>query len=436
MVSVLRSSRAVTLYGLCRALPLELIQLILKHAILDNPKPLAVAAQRSRICLASSFLAGVLYSFAPVWDHLYLGYDTNITVDSIYASIKNSVARPLNLSVHVWKGPDGPLAADRTKKIRTFLHTFFSVLQPHFHRLRAIDIICWDREGSETILDYITKSDCSGVEDMRLALILTQDPDIDTLRGPFMSSLPSLRTMRVQRSFLPSCFEQVGKTATDLRIALIKEVDRATWEDVRHMLLSFPIITHLELAGVPCAFFPPLQPPKIRFDFLTHLCVMIGSKSMMDVVQTLSAPALSHLKLVTLNRRAVTMFISSASHLLSRPVTVRFDFAGNFRARDIAAVLGAFTSARVLDLSYCRSRRTTRVVDALKILGDNNLQITYLPSSFIEQDIMDVLSNASLRTCEFIVANDLDDRWSCTTYRLMDGNVFSVRSRREELWSF
>ncbi|KAJ6470772.1 hypothetical protein C8R47DRAFT_1200348 [Mycena vitilis] len=404
MIPARRCPKAATLYNLCHSLPLELLQLILKCAVLENPNPLSVAKQRSRICMSSKFLAGVLYSVAPVWDYLYLAYNSGITRESLDASIKNSVLRPLSLAVRVWRGPDGPLVEDHTRNVQIFLHTFLSILEIHFHRVRAVDIVCWDRQSSELILAYLTKFDCSLVDDMRLSLSLSLNPDVDVLRRPFVSSLPSLRTLRFQRSFLPSCFRQLGQSVTDLRIALIKETDRATWEDVRHMLSSFPQLTRLELGGVPCAFFPSVPPPRIRFLHLTHLCIMVGSKSMMDVVQTLSTPALTHLHLVTQNRQAITSFVSSCLHLLNRPRHVRFDFAGNFRVGEIAAVLDSFLSATHIDLSHSRSLSSTHVLSALKMLNNHLLQNIFLPPSFGEEDIGEALTNRSLLKCKLIAS--------------------------------
>ncbi|KAJ7604411.1 hypothetical protein DFH06DRAFT_1349439 [Mycena polygramma] len=262
MTQVLRSAKPSFFFTLLCGLPLELIGLIMVHAILDDPHPLSIARKRSCLCLSSNLLAGVLYRVAPLWDHLVLEFGSRVTVESLNSSIRNSVGRSLRLMIRIWRGKYVS-SATRSSSVRAFIHTFFPILQRQFHRFRSVDVTCFDHSGSELILEYMAHSDCRAVENLTMALTLTPNPDVDDLRRPFTSLFPSLHFIFFYRSFLPSCFQTLGCTVTDLRLALIKEDDRVTWEEVWDMLSSFPRLTRLELAGVPCAFFPDVPPPRI-----------------------------------------------------------------------------------------------------------------------------------------------------------------------------
>ncbi|KAJ7660724.1 hypothetical protein DFH06DRAFT_1325990 [Mycena polygramma] len=436
MPPTLRSAKSSTFYSLLRGLPLELISLVMVFAVLGNRYPLQIARTRSSLCLSSKFLATVIYNIAPVWDHLILECDSRITVESVRALLNNSAGRSLSLSVRIWRiGRPGVVRPD---KIRNFIYTFFDILDVHFHRFRSVDIICFDRDGSELMLAYLTRFDCRHIDNMTMTLCLTPDPDADIRRGPFASSFPLLRAISIRRSFLPSCFQALGATVTDLRLAMIKEIDRVTWEDARDMLSSFPNLTRLELSGVPCAFFPNTPPPKIRFDYLTHLCVMVGSKSMMDVVQTLSAPALTHLHLATLNRLAVANFISSCSALLRLPQHVRLNFAGNFRSAEIAVAIDSLRSATELDLSQNRHRTPSRLVEATKLINIQKLEKIYLPHNFGDDEVVEAFVNQRLHGCSLITKVEIEGKELYRTSRISEGTINRVEAEaaRQDVWKF
>jgi hypothetical protein len=124
-------------------------------------------------------------------------------------------------------------------------------------------------------------------------------PDVNP-RPSFSSPFPQLDSLSFYRSFPSSNFRTLGITVTELLLGHVVDAMHVSWTDIRDMLRSFPLLVSLRLGGT-CADVPDYIPTKIPFERLTYLDFVFSNASTIDVLASISTPALRMIHLDALS---------------------------------------------------------------------------------------------------------------------------------------
>ncbi|KAJ6615023.1 hypothetical protein B0H10DRAFT_2435699 [Mycena sp. CBHHK59/15] len=259
-----------------------------------------------------------------------IDFDHGPNVEVVRTCLKNSKVAPLEIALEVeWREPSSHHQTRLlSHRIQAFLHTFFTLLDPHFPRIRVFRIICPVYKASELVLEYLMRMDANILTELYLVLALTPDPDISAHRPRFLSNLPSLRYLHCAKSFTLSSLRFTSATVTELRLLMIITKRRLLWDEVRETLLAFPRLASLKLGNGECAYFPDdtrvINP--ITFPVLDHLNITISMPSVLQILTTVDAPTLSSIRL-TFNVKGVIHWFSGAFSKMLQRVSIHPRFA-------------------------------------------------------------------------------------------------------------
>jgi hypothetical protein len=178
----------------------------------------------------------------------------------------------------------------------------------------------------------------------------------------------------------------MGITVTELLLGHVVDAMHVSWTDIRDMLRSFPLLVTLRLGGIPCADVPDYIPTKIPFGRLTYLDFVFSDASMIDVLASISTPALRMIHLDALSPEFIYHFITKCSHILCIPLRLSVKLADSFPPERITAVLNAFISVNQLDIRRQGARGEKAVTD---VLMSGSLLLDYLEKLRVEWPIPD-----------------------------------------------
>ncbi|KAJ7635511.1 hypothetical protein DFH06DRAFT_1139427 [Mycena polygramma] len=309
-------------FDLLRNLPPELKLVIFFHATgVELLTTRESARQRGAVCMVCKEWAAVTYIVHRVWNRISVGFAYGFEAAPVMACIQNSGALPLEVSIDVSTGPtDGDeVSPPASGDLETFVHDYFTLLEPHFHRVRVFKITCRDRPASDLAMTYLLRMNCVNLRDLSLAVNPTQ-----TDHPIHLSSLPALSYLYCAKSLPPKTMDPLAASVKHLELVGMDYGTRPHWAQWLHTLTIFSGVERLKLGDVGSRDRPPAPSAAsiVSFHRLQHFTLTLSSLRSVHIVQLLDTPSLRYLRLTVKRTGAIATFISACEITLGRPASL------------------------------------------------------------------------------------------------------------------
>ncbi|KAJ6458427.1 hypothetical protein C8R47DRAFT_1245318 [Mycena vitilis] len=374
-------------------LPAEIVSLVLLIATgLDDLDYLPAARRRRTLCLVCKSWAASLYATPQAWSRLDIVFGSDTTLDTLRACLVNSRQTRIEVAVEVRINHDDYNSMDIVGT-QNFIHTAFSLIGPHFHRIGTFRIICPEPLAAELALSYLARMECSNLNSMYIVLNLAPDNDVARNRQPFVSRLPRLTHLYTAKCLPPSTLLFCGLTVTDLRLVFVIEQD-VMWLDFRAALSSFPRLKSLRLGGVVCSDYPR-ESDRITLPILTHLDFTLFMPEMGVVLLHIATPSLHSLHLTLRDARGVRWLMKECDQM-GQAQKVNLLITPLFSEDLVLTIFRALVAVRDLDLSRCSYYVQERLVSVLAAytIKLEGLALVRLGSWISELDVEEILQGA------------------------------------------
>ncbi|KAJ7680203.1 hypothetical protein DFH06DRAFT_1313311 [Mycena polygramma] len=335
---------------LIKALPPELKNIIFYYATgADNSTARELGPQRRDVCLVCKDWAEATYKVYRAWTRIHVTFKSGFEYDPVRVCLANSGEMKLQFEMEIKAPkPRGEKKLLRqSMQMQAFIHQYFTLLGPHFKRVRRFGIVCNDPVASDLAMSYLKKMDCSLLERLKIILRPTSEGAVPKHR--FQSSLPTLNHLLCGGTMPPTSMEFVAPTIAELQLASNAVTSTLTWPELRHTLSTFSNVKRLMLADVGCS--EELGGPQIEFPYLRTLRLVFTYSRVIHVLQMIAAPALRHLALTICNAPDVIWFLSQSSAVLGALTSVDLVWKTHIADEDCLAIVNAFPAAETLDVS-------------------------------------------------------------------------------------
>ncbi|KAJ7606046.1 hypothetical protein DFH06DRAFT_1150216 [Mycena polygramma] len=349
---------------LIKALPPELKDIIFYYATgADRLKPRAIGPQRRDVCLVCKDWAKATYEVHRAWTRIHVTFNSGFEYDPVKACLANSGQMKLQFEMELkaYKPRGEKKLLRQSMQMQAFIHQYFTLLGPHFKRVRRFAIVCNDPVASDLAMSYLKKMDCSLLERLKITLRPTFEGTIP--RDRFHSSLPTLNHLLCGGTMPPRSMEFVAATITELQLASIAVTSTLTWPELRHTLSTFSNVKRLMLADVGCS--EVVEGPQIEFPYLRSLRLVFTYSRVIHVMRMIAAPALRYLALTICNAPDIGWFLSQCSTILGALTSVDLLWKTDIADEDCLAIVNAFKAAETMDLSRFSSTVRPSLILAL-----------------------------------------------------------------------